>query len=234
MGHEWTIVVPVFNELQSLEVILEEIRKAQEVSGRFLVVDNGSTDPRVGELLGEAGKIGVESVRSERNLGPGGGVKLGISLASTDWIGWMPGNLKVFPADVLELTKNVDLDGADFIKARRVNRPLVDQLKTLAVGLAQSLVARQNMLDSGGTPTLIRERFAHFLFPGPDDYLFESYSLYVAQRLKLRISRPKVIYRERRFGVSKWQTSTQAEVELFRRMLKAPRGWPGLVSSAKA
>ena len=97
--------------------------------------------------------------------------------------------------------------------------------KTLLAGIIQSLILKCNMLDTGGTPTFIRRDYLHKLSNAPDDYVFESYVLYIARKLNFRISRPRVEYAERLFGQSHWQRGVTAEINLMRNIVRQSKTW---------
>lgn len=225
MNPEWTVVVPIFNEADSLERLLTEIARTPRKRGRYLIVDNGSTNRQVDSILRSYPIDGVDSIRLSVNRGLGGGIKFGLRHAFGTWVGWMPGNLKVLPQDLVRFDALFSNGDIDFIKAQRVGRSHSARLKTFIAGCSQSLVAGVNMLDSGGTPTFIRRELVGSILEGPDDYLFESYCLFTARRMGFRIERPKVPYRVRRFGSSHWQVSTYAELSLYGQMLRAALTW---------
>lgn len=220
----WTVVIPVYNDSKSLKVLINEIEKADFTDGVFLIVDNGSTDNALLELEGRAIQ-GVEIVRTEQNLGFGGGIKFGLNRALTEWVGWMPGNLKVHPSELSLFKPLLGSGNFDLIKASRKGRSFQANLKTFGAGLIQSVILRQMMFDTGGTPTFMRRSFLHHLEDAPNDYVFESYVLFRARRLKLRINRPKVLYGKRIFGESHWQRGIKAEFMLMKNIVSQSKKW---------
>ena len=124
-----TIVIPVFNEAKSLVVLLEELGKINSKEIEFLLVNNGSTDISVSTIL----KQGISKwnfVESVDNLGFGGGILFGISHTETKYVGWMPGNLKVDPRDVVGLLGVLTFDENTFIKGFRTGRGAKEYFKT--------------------------------------------------------------------------------------------------------
>lgn len=224
----WTLVVPVFDEGESAAALIQELREHRFPCGNFILVDNGSHVPlRCDEAVSPNQ---LEILRLEENRGFGGGIKAGVARARSEWVGWMPGNLKVMPSDVLLMEEHLLAERWTFIKARRGARPLDARIKTLAVGAAQSLAAGKALFDSGGTPTFIRREFAPMLHEGPDDYLFESFVMYRANQLSLCGPRPVVPYRSRRFGRSHWQRGLRTEVRMAREMVTSAVAWRRQVS----
>ena len=68
----------------------------------------------------------------------------------------MPGNMKIDQRMRSFFESSIDQE-FDLIKAKRIGRPLNDWLKTLIFGIIASVHFKQNMLDSGGVPSLIKK-----------------------------------------------------------------------------
>jgi len=66
------MVIPVFNDRDSLEVLLKKIDTMETPGFHFLIVDNGSTDLELSTYL-ENGGTNWSSIRTPQNLGFGGG-----------------------------------------------------------------------------------------------------------------------------------------------------------------
>jgi glycosyltransferase involved in cell wall biosynthesis len=225
MMNSCTIVIPVYNEFKSLEILLEKINEISNQNVTFLIVDNGSTDPKVQEVLTRTKRSGWVQVRTEINQGGGGGLVCGISKCDTDFVGWMPGNLKVDPQEVVRVLTHIDFARIDVIKAKRLGRSTSARLKTWIIGVIQSVILQSNMFDAGGTPTICRRSLLVDLNKVPKDYVFESYILYQARQAKSRIVRPGVNYGLRKFGVSHWQRGFSSELSLTIKILKASLKW---------
>jgi glycosyltransferase involved in cell wall biosynthesis len=219
-----TIIIPIYNEAESLPTFLHLLGEIEEESIEFLIVDNGSTDQVVKDLLQSASGP-WKSIRTENNLGFGGGILFGAANVKTDYVGWMPGNLKVDPRDVGKLFRDDRFEDIEFLKARRVGRGLLPQAKTFFAGLVQSIILRKRMFDSGGTPTICRKKFLLDLVNPPQDYVFESFVFYQAKRSHLKVIRPKFFYGKRLHGHSHWQRGFRSEVNLMKRIWVSARSW---------
>ena len=223
------IVIPTFNDYESIKVLLEKIEKCASYEVSFLIVDNGSTDSRVWNRLNTPGK-NWRAINTPNNLGFGGGVKFGLVDSKSPYIGWMPGNLKVDPKDVCELLKEATLHPEIFVKALRSERDFEFRFKTFLSSMMQTIYMRRWMRDTGGTPTIIHSSFRNIITLGPNSFVFESWSLWVAKNSKKEIKRPKVKYGNRRFGSSHWQRGLAAEVQLMINILRESRSWVNLIS----
>jgi glycosyltransferase involved in cell wall biosynthesis len=219
-----TMVVPIYNETECLPIFLELLDEIDLDSIHFLVVDNGSTDPKVKSIL-ESGSRSWSAIRTEKNLGFGGGILFGVEACKTPFVGWMPGNLKVDPREFARIVGKYELNENQMVKSYRVGRSFSARVKTQLLGLVQSMALGTNMTDSGGTPTVCEKRFLLSLANPPTDYVFESYVLFYARKKGLEIKRPKVTYGVRAFGQSHWQRGLRSEVNLFVNIWKQSKKW---------
>jgi glycosyltransferase involved in cell wall biosynthesis len=222
-GH-LTLVIPIFNDLESLEALLLRIEEIDDSNFDFLIVDNGSSDENVFNRIKNGGQ-NWSGIRTHQNLGFGGGILFGIHSSKSPWVGWMPGNLKIDPRDLTSFVSKVDFQPHTFIKASRVGRKPSAKLKTLIAGVIQSLLLRKKMLDTGGTPSICEKEFITNLSNPPQDYVFESFVYYAAKRDGLDVCRPKIHYGERLFGNSHWQSGILAEISLMRKIVIGSRSW---------
>lgn len=219
-----SIVIPIYNDSQSLLELISRIESLRSTSFDFLIVDNGSTDDQTVTLLQKNG-LAWKSIRSEKNLGFGGGILFGLREAKSEYVGWMPGNLKIDPRDLNDFVSGIQLHGNVLLKAKRKNRSTIANFKTLLAGLTQSILLRENMLDTGGTPTICHRSFIETFFNPPQDYVFESYVLYRARLKKMEVLRPSINYGKRLFGNSHWQTGIKAEAKLMWKIIRSSSRW---------
>jgi len=95
---EMTVLMPAFNEEQSIGQTIGEIKKIYP-DFEILVVDDGSTD-RTRE---EAVKAGANVWKHPYNIGNGAAIKTGLRYASGDWILMMDADGQHKPADIAKL-----------------------------------------------------------------------------------------------------------------------------------
>lgn len=214
------LVVPVYNEFESLLFLVSSDDFANQDIFNVIFVNNGSTDLRVKKVLAKQVALGAcQAIESLENLGFGGGVKLGLQKCSSQVVGWYPLNLKVGFTDVSRVAKKLEHNGAFLTKAFRSERAFIDNLKTFASGLVHTIISRENLFDSGGTPTFTNMRKEILAANLPGGYEFELAVLLLARVNNWRVVRPKVRYAKRKFGVSHWQDGLLSELRLFRRQL---------------
>ncbi len=218
------IIVPVFNEYENLKKFFEIIdEKDPDLKKRFLFVDNGSTDKNILKLLLKAN---VKYLQLDNNMGFGGGIKHGIINSSTEYICWMPCNLKIDPLDALNLIKNINILKTDTLyKSTRIKDSRVDAYKTILFSIAQSLILKKVVFDTGGTPTIVSREFFKKIDNFPDDYSFETYVYLKAKYDGLHFIRPKIKYGKRMFGKSHWQNGILSEVKFIMNIYYQSKKW---------
>jgi hypothetical protein len=115
-----TIVVPVFNEENTVRQVLEGL-VAQPIPGDFeiIVVDDGSTD-RTKEILQATWHSRHVCVRHETNRGKGAAVRTGISMASGTHLLVFDADSEYDPADIPSLIAPILSGRADVVYGVRV------------------------------------------------------------------------------------------------------------------
>ena len=124
-GPSLSLVVPVFNERETIEELYRRTVGALEPTGRgfeIIFVDDGSTDGTFGriEVLHDADPR-VRGVRFKRNFGQHPAMHAGFVRARGDVIVTMDGDLQNEPEDIPRLVEAVET-GADVASGRRVAR----------------------------------------------------------------------------------------------------------------
>ena len=88
-----TVIVPCFNEGESLSELIKQIREVS-LDIIFIIVDNGSTDETQKIWKGISIPKNVKYVRKDINTGYGAGIKFGLSHVKTAFAGWMHADLQ--------------------------------------------------------------------------------------------------------------------------------------------
>jgi hypothetical protein len=176
-------------------------------------------------------KKSCELIRIEDNRGFGGGVAYASDFVSKDYVGWMPGNMKVNPTHVYELFIKQNLTNQNtLIKGRRVNRPTLDSIKTFIFGIVASIYFRTNLLDAGGTPNLVGKSFFDHKQLMPEDVSFDVYAYYYFRKLG-NVVRPKISYKKRVHGKSKWQNGFTSELKMIINILARKKTWDKIIKN---
>ena len=208
MNKDLTIVIPCYNEAQSLPLLVEQI-KGSNLMNDFLIVDNGSND-NTAEIIGELETASnIRFISKPTNNGYGAGIKFGISNAKSSLIGWMHGDLQqdielLEKADFSPFTNQNKTKNLVALKGIRTKRSLVDCLFTICVSVVATVMFMRPCWDIAGQPNIFRAKDINFVYQAPDDHNFEFF-VYIMLKLKggkfFRFPAP---FKKRVFGSSSW------------------------------
>lgn len=215
------VVIPAFNEEESLGKVLEEVKKTIPKSS-ILVVDDGSSD-RTGQIAIEA-KVGL--LQLPFNLGVGGAMRAGYKYAlqgNFSNVVQLDGDGQHNPQDVSKLFSG--LDHADIVIGARfagtgdykVRGPRSWAMKFLSVFISQIIGVRLTDTTSG-FKACGPEAIKLFARDYPQEYLGDTIeALIIANRKGLRISQIPVEMRPRLAG-NPSQNPIKSMLYLFRAM----------------
>ena len=114
-----SLVIPVYNESESLESLHAELRQALDQLGRssqIIFVDDGSTDRSWEEieLLAQADPT-VSAIRLRRNFGKAAALQAGIEAADGTWIVTLDADGQDDPAEIPRFLEKADADAYDVV-----------------------------------------------------------------------------------------------------------------------
>lgn len=218
-----SIVVPCYNEEQNIPLILErfgEIIERDDIE--VILVDNGSTDNSaqvLAELLPRYAFARTTSV--EVNQGYGYGILQGLRKCRGEYIGWTHADMQTDPADILKALAIIeDEGGLVYAKGRRKGRPLFDVFFTVGMSVFETCYLRKKLYDINAQPNVFPKVFFDSWENPPHDFALDLYALYMARRRKLKVVRFPVLFPERIYGESKWNTGLKAKWKFIKRTVE--------------
>jgi glycosyltransferase involved in cell wall biosynthesis len=113
-----SVIVPVFNERNTLAEILRRVR-AVPIAKEIILVDDGSTDGTRELLAGMAGEPGLRILYHPENRGKGAALKTGFLAASGDIVLVQDADLEYDPADYPALLAPILANEADVVFGSR-------------------------------------------------------------------------------------------------------------------
>lgn len=113
-----SVIIPVYNEVESIEVILKRVNDTKLVS-EIVVVDDGSKDGTRDKLKTLDGKNNVRVILHEQNQGKGAAVRTGMKAALGDILLIQDADLEYDPRDFPELLKPIEEGIADVVYGSR-------------------------------------------------------------------------------------------------------------------
>lgn len=122
-----SIVVPMYNEQDSLRILYQELNKMTEsvsdYSFEYLFVNDGSTDKTLSVIHELAGKDAcVHYMSFSRNFGKEAALYAGLKAAKGDYIATMDADLQDPPQLLPQMLKLMEEGNCDNVAARRINR----------------------------------------------------------------------------------------------------------------
>lgn len=113
-----SVIIPVYNEVESIEVILKRVHDTGLVS-EIVVVDDGSKDGTRAKLQTLDGKNSVRVILHEKNQGKGAAVRTGMQAATREILLIQDADLEYDPRDFPELLKPIEEGVADVVYGSR-------------------------------------------------------------------------------------------------------------------
>ncbi len=212
-----SLVIPVYNEAESLGPLFAELLGALPALGRpveIVAVDDGSTDGSFAQLAGLAREDPrIRIVRLARNYGQTAALAAGIEHARAPVIVSMDADLQNDPADIPRLLALLD-EGADVVNGWRNPRRdpwLTRRLPSQVANRLISLVTGTKLHDYGCTLRAMRAPVARELRLYGELHRFIPA---LAADLGARVAEVKVHHRPRMLGTSKYGLSRTLRVLL--------------------
>jgi dolichol-phosphate mannosyltransferase len=116
-----SIIVPVYNEIATLEDLLERIKRvALNVDREIIVVDDGSTDGTRELVKRLAAEEAITACFHERNIGKGGAIRTGIEAVTGDMVIIQDGDLEYDPSDYEKLVQPIVKGTAQAVYGSRI------------------------------------------------------------------------------------------------------------------
>jgi glycosyltransferase involved in cell wall biosynthesis len=113
-----SVIIPVYNEVESIQVILKRVQDTKRAT-EIILVDDGSKDGTRDVLKKIMGKKGLNIILHEKNQGKGAAVRTGMSAAKGDVLLIQDADLEYDPRDYPELLRPIEEGLADVVYGSR-------------------------------------------------------------------------------------------------------------------
>jgi glycosyltransferase involved in cell wall biosynthesis len=125
-GLDISVVVPVYNEIDNLESLVERVRTTLDEMGltwELLAVDDGSTDGS-GERLEELAKTEdrIRVLHFQQNCGQSAGLDAGFKHAGGRLAALLDADLQTYPEDLPKLIEMLETEKVDAVVGIRAER----------------------------------------------------------------------------------------------------------------
>lgn len=205
---ELTVVIPVYNEVESIAALLDEIcgQLDDKLDYAIIVVDDGSIDSTPGVLqTSRQAHSRLRILRHRSCCGQSAAIATGVQAANSPWIATLDGDGQNDPADILTLYRAMDKSpGAGMLVTGYRKQRRDDWLKRVSSRIANTVraaVLRDATPDSAcGLKVFARDTFLAL----PQFDHMHRFLPALVQRQGGKVLSIEVQHRPRRRGVSKY------------------------------
>jgi glycosyltransferase involved in cell wall biosynthesis len=211
---EISVVVPLFNEEESISLLQAELSAALKgLDYEIIFVDDGSVDCTVERIERD---MSVRVIQFEKNAGQSAAIYAGVNAAYGATVVLIDGDLQNDPADIPKLLSEIRR-GADLVCGYRVKRrdtPLKRMTSRIA-NAVRSRYTKDGVRDTGCTLKAMRRECVSALVP------FKGMHRFIPALVKgagYRLVEIPVSHRPRRFGQSKYglgNRALRATIDMF-------------------
>lgn len=201
-----TVVIPCYNEFNSLPILIENLEKINNIN--FLIIDNGSTDESREYLNGKKLNKNINTLFIDENLGYGNGIYTGLKyIKDSRFVGWIHGDLQFEFSKLDEVfydLKQFSNNDKIFYKGIRKGRSNLEKFFSFMMGNIATLVLKDRFYEINAQPTIFSSELVDYLQNPPADFSFDTYVYWTALNQKYILKRKVFEFPKRQFGKSNW------------------------------
>lgn len=209
MEKEYSIVIPVLNEEESLRELVAKIEKAFKEKSNYeiIFVDDGSTDGTLDVLKNlKKEKKNIKIVSFRRNLGKSSALMQGFKIATGKFIATLDGDLQDDPSNIKELKERMVKGGFDLVSGWRKNRKdtLFKKISSLIFNKTVSILFKLKVHDLNGGLKLYKNEVIKELHIYGGMHRFIPV---IAKESGFRVGEREILHHPRKYGYSKYKSS---------------------------
>ena len=221
-----TIVVPCFNEEESLPELIKNI-KILNKKINFLIIENGSTDDSYAYLKKIKDELpgNIRIHFKKENTGYGAGVLEGLNNSeNSKYIGWIHGDLQFEFTKLNNTFNNLsninDSSERIFYKGVRNGRSNVEKFISYSMGSLASLILKNKFFEINAQPTIFSYDLLTKIKEAPKDFSFDTYIYWIAINNNYRFIRENFAFPPRVYGKSKWNFGIISRLKFSKNLIK--------------
>jgi dolichol-phosphate mannosyltransferase len=223
---EISLVIPVYNEKESLPVLAAEIREALGPLGRsyeVIFVDDGSADgsPEVLRSLAREDPA-LRIVRQRRNAGQSAALDAGFRFARGEVVVTLDADLQNDPADIPRLLER--LDGCDVVAGVRARRQddWVRRVSSRIANRVRNRVTHESIMDVGCTLKAFRAEYLRRIpmFTGMHRFLPTLLKMEGARVVEIPVNHRPRLHGQPKYGIGNRMWRALADLFAVRWMQK--------------
>ena len=201
---EVSVVIPAYNEAESLPELMAEVAESlRETSWEAIVVDDGSSDSTWSVIKDLSGTHPLRALRLGRNQGKAAALAAGFSHSRGRFVATLDADLQDDPAEIPPMIEMMERDGLDLVSGWKRNRhdPLTKTLPSRLFNLTVRITTGIKLHDFNCGLKVYRSEAAKSLRLYGE---MHRYTPVIANQLGFRVGEKTVHHRPRRYGKSKY------------------------------
>jgi len=216
---EYSVVIPVYDERESLEILLKELSKVMDsLQGEYeiICVNDGSrdgSDEVLRELKSKYRRLKV--IEFERNYGLTAALDAGFSIVKGEIVISMDGDMQNDPGDIPKLLKEIgDYDVVCGVRSGRYD-PWLRIVSSRIANYIRNKITRENITDVGCTLRAYKRKFLSRLrlFDGMHRFLPTLLKMEGAKVVEVKVSHHPRLYGKTKFGI--WNRLFKSFIDLL-------------------
>jgi glycosyltransferase involved in cell wall biosynthesis len=224
------LVVPCFNEAESLELLIEKsAHSALEVgltpqNFQLVLVDNGSRD-QTQEILKRLKRTNwgqwfrVETL--DLNQGYGGGIYEGLKTTRAPWVGFTHADLQCDPKDAMRAFLDCKQSSVQtIVQGIRKNRDLCDWIISRIFEFSVGIIWGFWAFDLNAQPKVFSRDLLEKIKNPPSGIPFDAFILWTAKKGGFSKKRIEVRLARRRYGRSHWNFGIRKRLNTFFKVVR--------------
>lgn len=116
---ELSVIIPIYNEENSLEILFQKVKKAKPIDKEIILVDDSSTDKSQSILEEISYESRTKVIKHSKNIGKGSAVKTGIKYARGKIILIQDADLEYDPNEYEKIIKPIKEEKANVVYGSR-------------------------------------------------------------------------------------------------------------------
>jgi len=219
-------VISCYNEEENIPALLDQIRNNDlEKKFEFIIVNNGSTDNSWNIILEKKDNFPeIKFLNLEENLGWGNGIIKGLENSTSEYVGWIHGDLQYDMTILIKIIKLLEdpLNQHEniLIKGRRAKRKFSENAFTMMMSIIASILLGKILYDINAQPNFFSRKILKDFKKTPKDLMLDLYLYNMMYKKKNKsIIRIPVVQKERKHGSSSWNRHFASKFFLGFKML---------------
>jgi hypothetical protein len=213
------LVIIYYNNVNSLDFTKKHIDDVSKLFTNIYLIDNGSMDGTFDKLtLIHSNKSNIKIIKIINNLHYGGALKHAMNISVSNYICWSQGDTVVDIDFYKKAIEKISKGNQEiFIKARRINRSVLETAITFSLSIYASYRLKKILYDISAFPTMVSSNLKNdIIVNGGNDYTVELYIYWVSLIRNYDFYRIPVAYSTHVNNQSSWSRNFNGYIKMIK------------------